>query len=277
MRTTAPGRQTTVRCRERRSRGNFLEFTLNLGRCRSPWQKAQAAAAGRSGASRRRWSALSDRPLCAPCLPRGKLTVTASTAMSRSSTRGGRMTFQGKELIPFRWANAGLLSGTPGYERCMDSAIGVSQSSSLRIPKAVEALASVLSSVTRGTPSRAQTARCRESPARRPVVYWSAYLAASPNSRGVIVTRVKLSSTSDVKTDKASARCFPLICRVRTLIDNAAENSVTTQSLMASAPPGFSASHFCMKAVRCSRVSAATSTLVSRYSISIVHYPAVRA
>lgn len=54
--------------------------------------------------------------------------------------------------------------------------------------------------------------------------------------------------------------------RTRTFIDSAAENSVTVQSLMASCSGSCVASHFWMAAVRGSRVRAATSRLVSRYS-----------
>ncbi len=75
---------------------------------------------------------------------------------------------------------------------------------------------------------------------------------------------VRLRSVICVNNARASARCAIPICPIRSLMDNAAENSVTTQSLIVS-PPGFCLlNQDCISSVLISFVNEATIKEVSR-------------
>ena len=112
------------------------------------------------------------------------------------------------------------------------------------VPFVSAAAANVSSRVTSRMPWSAQTARCRASPARRPLWCWSASLAALRKLALVTGRTTRLCSTSRAKAARHSARCSDCICPVRSLSDCALENSVMTQSLMCSSPAPRAPSQF---------------------------------
>ena len=85
-----------------------------------------------------------------------------------------------------------------------------------------------------------------------------------PESARVTGQTSRLSSASSANAESTSARSDAPSRFSRNFIDSAAENSVTTQSLIAIEPAGRVASQCCAARVMVSWVSAATRRLVSR-------------
>src|SRR6266446_7721318 len=105
-------------------------------------------------------------------------------------------------------------------------------------------------------------ARCKASPARKPSSYWSTKRAAVRTCNRDTATIVRLSVPSRVNSANASALCAALICPVRSLIERAEENSVATQSLIASSSTSCWPSQLCIRWVS---VSLVTPQRVAKY------------